>query len=61
MKMKQNFLLGAMALAGLFASCSQTEMEEAANVPQKGNEVTVTVAPSADFTQPRQGRNPISS
>lgn len=51
--MKQNFLLGAMALAGLFASCSQTEMEEAANVPQKGNEVTVTVAPSADFTQPR--------
>lgn len=53
MKMKQNFLLGAMALAGLFASCSQTEMEEAANVPQKGNEVTVTVAPSADFTQPR--------
>lgn len=51
--MKQNFLLGAMALAGLFASCSQTEMEELANVPQKGNEVTVTVAPSADFTQPR--------
>lgn len=51
--MKQNFLLGAMALAGLFASCSQTEMEEPANVPQKGNEVTVTVAPSADFTQPR--------
>ncbi len=53
MKMKQNFLLGAMALAGLLASCSQTEMEEAANVPRKGNEVTVTVAPSADFTQPR--------
>lgn len=51
--MKQNFLLGAMALAGLFVSCSQTEMEEPANVPQKGNEVTVTVAPSADFTQPR--------
>lgn len=52
--MKKNFLLlSAMALAGLFASCSQTEMEEPANVPQKGNEVTVTVAPSADFTQPR--------
>lgn len=52
--MKQNFLLlCAMALAGLFVSCSQTEMEEPANVPQKGNEVTVTVAPSADFTQPR--------
>lgn len=53
MKMKQYFLSGAMALAGLFASCSRTETEEPANVPQKGNEVTVTVAPSTDFTQSR--------
>lgn len=57
--MKKNYLfLGAMALTGLFASCSQTETEElAGNQTEIGKRVTFTATVPAEFAQPKTRAN----
>lgn len=53
--MKKNYLLlGAMALVGLFASCSQTETEDLAdNRTEIGKRVTFTATVPTEFAQPK--------